>query len=378
MDSAIRDPAMIGGRVFYFSVNARSLVIENQESPDHSSRPCSIAQAITLALATLWGISLSAKVIEPFVSTLTWALTLAVLAHPIYALTKRIVPHSSSAAIVTTSVAALIIFIPAYWVGSILLQATVEHALSLLERSSPHSWLAPSEAPPHLAKILAWIEESLHLQTIIIDLIHNLAQRLPRLLTISLLGALQIALVIFTTFFFIRDGERFLDEAKKVLPFPPHYIHSTALRILDTVHATLFGIVLMSILQGFLGGMIFWWLGLPRAVLWGTIMGLLAILPYLGAFVVWVPAALALAMDGEWDKAVFLTFWGTIVIGLSDNLLYPILVGHRMHYHTLIIFLFLCGGLLVFGAAGVILGPIILTLTHTLIVLWREGEAATR
>ena len=81
-------------------------------------------------------------------------------------------------------------------------------------------------------------------------------------------------------------------------------------------------------------------------------MGLLAIVPVLGAFVVWLPAAIFLASSGQWGKAVFLTFWGTMVVGLIDNLLYPIVVGKRLRLHTVPVFFAIVGGLAVFGAAG--------------------------
>ena len=99
----------------------------------------------------------------------------------------------------------------------------------------------------------------------------------------------------------------------------------------------------------------FWWLGLPAPILWGAVMGLLAIVPVLGAFVVWLPAAKFLAASGRWGKAVILLLWGTVVVGLIDNLLYPILVGKRLRLHTVPVFFAIVGGLAVFGAAGMIL-----------------------
>ena len=96
-------------------------------------------------------------------------------------------------------------------------------------------------------------------------------------------------------------------------------------RTVDTVQATLYGTIAVAAIQGVLGGLIFWWLGLPTPLLWGLVMGLLALVPVLGAFVVWVPAAIFLALDGSWGKALILSTWGGIVIACVDNLLYPIL-----------------------------------------------------
>jgi predicted PurR-regulated permease PerM len=92
-------------------------------------------------------------------------------------------------------------------------------------------------------------------------------------------------------------------------------------------------------------------------------MGVLAIVPVLGAFVVWIPAAIFLALNGDWSKALILTAWGTIVVGGIDNLLYPLLVKDRMRLHTIPAFISIMGGLLLFGASGLLLGPLAVTVT---------------
>jgi predicted PurR-regulated permease PerM len=109
-------------------------------------------------------------------------------------------------------------------------------------------------------------------------------------------------------------------------------------------------------------------------------MGLLAIVPYLGAFVIWAPAAAILALQGQWWQAGVLVIWGSIVIGLIDNLIYPILVGNRLRQHTIVAFIAIIGGITVFGATGLVLGPIIISVTQFLVELWRrrtrDGHAA--
>ncbi|MBC8145153.1 MAG: AI-2E family transporter, partial [bacterium] len=123
--------------------------------------------------------------------------------------------------------------------------------------------------------------------------------------------------------------------------------------------------------QGTLGGLMFWWLGLPLPLLWGVVMGLLAIVPILGAFVIWVPAAIFLVMQGDIWQAVVLAVWGTVVIGLVDNLLYPALVGNKLRLHTLPVFFSIVGGLFVFGACGLIIGPVVLAVADGLVDVWR-------
>ena len=105
-------------------------------------------------------------------------------------------------------------------------------------------------------------------------------------------------------------------------------------------------------------------------------MGFLAMIPVLGTFVIWLPAAAYLALSGDWGKAAILVAWGTVVIGGIDNFLYPILAGDRLRLHTVPMFIAIVGGLAVFGAAGLILGPLFVVLTLALLQIWRERAHA--
>jgi len=104
-------------------------------------------------------------------------------------------------------------------------------------------------------------------------------------------------------------------------------------------------------------------------------MAALAVVPVLGAFVVWIPAALFLAMEGSWGRALILAVWGGLVVSTIDNLLRPILVGNRLKLHTVLAFIALVGGLIAFGASGLILGPVVLTVTMVLLRIWRVRTA---
>ena len=103
----------------------------------------------------------------------------------------------------------------------------------------------------------------------------------------------------------------------------------------------------------------FWWLDLPEPLFWGIVMGLLAVVLVLGAFVILAPAAIFLLLECSLEKALLLTLFSAIVIGGIDNLIYPMLVGNRLRMHTIIAFISIVGGLIVFGPAGLILGPMV-------------------
>lgn len=158
----------------------------------------------------------------------------------------------------------------------------------------------------------------------------------------------------------------FLKGVRSLLPLSQSETDRLFARVADTVYATFYGTFAISLVQGLLGGLMFWWLGLPAPLLWGVVMFLLSLVPVLGA-----PVALYLAANGGWGKALALTAWGLVVIGSVDNLLYPVLVGDRVRMHSLLVFLSVLGGLLLFGAVGLLLGPLVVVITTLLIEVWR-------
>jgi predicted PurR-regulated permease PerM len=188
----------------------------------------------------------------------------------------------------------------------------------------------------------------------------------------SVLSVITLIVTLYLLFYFLRDREVALNWLREMSPLSGSEMDLLFDRVADTVRATLYGTVVVAVVQGALGGLMFWWLGLPMPVFWGVVMGLLAIVPMLGAFVVWVPAAVYLALSGDWGSTLILTVWGTIVVGGIDNLLYPILVKDQLSLHTVPAFISIIGGLVLFGASGLLLGPIILTLTIFFLELWRD------
>ena len=139
------------------------------------------------------------------------------------------------------------------------------------------------------------------------------------------------------------------------------------------IAATVYGVLAISAIQGTLGTFIFWALGLPSPLLWGVVMFFLSMIPMAGAFLVWVPAALYLAITGAYIKAGILVVWGVLVIGSIDNVLSPRLVGRRASLHELLIFFAVLGGLQVFGVLGLVLGPVVVAMTLALIEMARQA-----
>src|SRR5918997_1316059 len=225
---------------------------------------------------------------------------------------------------------------------------------------SPGSWRARIEGNPRLAPALAWVEGQVDLKGEIGRLADAVTSRFSSFVAGSIRVVAELLITLFALFFFFRDRRAALRALRSLVPLSDAETDEVFARVADTIHATVYGTIVVAVVQGILGGLMFWLLGLPAPLLWGAIMALLAVVPVLGAFVVWVPAALFLALTGSWGKALLLAGWGGLVVSLIDNLLYPVLVGKRLRLHTLPVFVAIVGGLMLFGGSGLILSPVAL------------------
>lgn len=223
---------------------------------------------------------------------------------------------------------------------------------------------------PSLSPLGVWIDKQFDLPSIMATLATWLSNIGATFVRGSVLQVAEVLLTFYLLFYFLRDRRAAKAMIQAWLPLTPTEAEHLFRRVFDTVHATVYGTFAVAAVQGLLGGLMFWALGLPTPLLWGLVMGLLSVVPVLGAFVVWIPAAILLTLDGSWARALILVVWGGIVVGGIDNVLRPMFVGNRLRLHTIPAFISMIGGLVLFGAPGFILGPLAITVTLLLVEIW--------
>ena len=165
--------------------------------------------------------------------------------------------------------------------------------------------------------------------------------------------------MLYMLFFLFRDGERLSRTIARSIPLHPAHTQRLLKQFATVVRATVKGNIVVALVQGALGSVAFWFLGLPGAVLWGAVMALLSLLPAVGAVLVWAPVAAYFFFSGEVVKGIGLTIWGALVIGLVDNVLRPILVGKDTRMPDYLVLVATLGGIVVFGLNGFVIGPVI-------------------
>jgi predicted PurR-regulated permease PerM len=189
--------------------------------------------------------------------------------------------------------------------------------------------------------------------------------------TLSSFG-LNTFVAIFVLFFLLRDGKAMLRRAIVILPLRTGQARRLFSLVRETLHAIVYGTLAMAAVQGTLTGLAFWFLGLTSPVVWGLVATLLAVLPFVGTTLVWLPAAAMLLASGHWIKSIMLVIWGLAVVHPVDNILRPYLIGGRVRLSMLYVFFALVGGLKAFGVVGLFVGPLILSTTAALLTFLRE------
>jgi predicted PurR-regulated permease PerM len=227
-----------------------------------------------------------------------------------------------------------------------------------------------------------WLDQHLDLGSlrdpkVLMDKISNvtgpIANRTFGILGGALGAVIQVFFVLFTLYYLLRDSERIIPAIRNSLPLSEKNADVIFTRTGEVISASVNGVLVIAAIQGFLGMLAFIVLQLPSALLWGVVMFLLSTIPMAGAFLVWGPAAIYLAVTGHLFKAIALTIWGAGVIGMIDNVLRPRLVGKRAKLHELIIFFSVMGGLQVFGVLGLFVGPVVAAIALALLEVW-SGE----
>ena len=310
--------------------------------------------------------------VRPFFAALAWAAALAILVAPFYQWMFCRLRSANLTAALTVILLALTLAALVSAVVPGLVNAALDGLNAIQEQVQSGRVDQLTEHHPWVSTAWHWLEGRVDLAQAAQNIIAHVTAFASTVLQQSLVGLVQMLLILFFLFYFLRDQERLIKSIRSFLPLSQIETDELFAWIVDTNYATLCGTVLVGVVQGLLGGLMFWWLGLNAPVLWGLVMGILCILPVVGPSLVWGPAAILLVMSGHWGKAIVLTAWGSVVIGLIGNLLYPILLGQRLRLHTVAVFIAMIGGLFLFGACGFFLGPVSLAATLALIGIWKR------
>jgi predicted PurR-regulated permease PerM len=327
-------------------------------------------------------------ILTPFLTAITWAAILAILFYPVYRwLLKQLRGRATLAALLITVFITLLVIIPGVELGWFLSEEAVALVQAVRALFSDEGGAGWSENFWVQAILRWWNLLSFSLMDFKINWKEALvqgAQVSSGFLVTQIKGVAQnvlaftlnVIIALFTLFFFLRDGAELCYRIRRLLPMDQEHQERLFKNIVDAILAVVHGSLVVAMVQGFLAGLAYWVFGVPFPVLWGVVTAFLALLPIGGSTLVSIPAGIYLFVQGEALRGILLLAWCLGLVGTIDNVLKPVLIGNRLGLPVLFLFFGILGGLALFGALGIILGPVIFALLRALLDLYIEEYGA--
>jgi predicted PurR-regulated permease PerM len=345
-----------------------------------------------LAVTAALGIAFY-RIIEPFLGPVTWAIFIAFLVYPLHVrLTRRLRGRAQLSAFILT-VLVLVVFLGPLTALSAAFATQVGQLVQFAQTTvadQARTNALDFAQVPWIKSGLSWLERTFDVNTAQVrgwtaqgmqQILQWLASMGGRVFVGAIGTVVGFVLMEFMLFFFVRDGKEMLRTARDLIPMPRAYKDRLFDHLSAVTRAMVYGTGLTALIQGTLVGIAFLIAGLPSPLVFGVIATLAGLLPFGGTAIVWVPATIVLAAQGEWGWAIFMLVWGTLLVSLVDNFVRPWLVSGRADVGTLTVFIGVLGGLAAFGAIGLFLGPVILALIIALIRFtldMRRNEVAAK
>jgi predicted PurR-regulated permease PerM len=321
-----------------------------------------LSLVVVITLAFCW-------VLAPYFGAVFWGAVFALIFRPLYVRFVRMLPHKrTAAALATVALILLLVILPL----ALITASLVKEAGSVYQRVQSGELSVTRYFQQIYSVLPSWITNVLN--RFGMDNFAVVQERLTASLTkgsqFFAAQALNIGqstfdflvsffVMLYLLFFLLRDGSLLSHRIEQAVPLDAEVKRNLLGKFTTVVRATVRGNVVVALVQGALGGVIFWILDVHAPVLWGTLMAFLSLLPAVGAALVWAPVAVYFLVTGAIVKGLVLIAFGVLVIGLIDNLLRPVLVGKDTRLPDYVILMSTLGGMALFGLNGFVIGPVV-------------------
>jgi predicted PurR-regulated permease PerM len=309
-------------------------------------------------------------ILKPFFGTIFWACAISVIFYPLQQrMLKTLKGRINLSAFITLLICILIVILP-----MIILTGSVINEGAAIYQRMQSGEISPAEQIEKMRTAFPGLQPFFDKLGINIIKIKETAMQFAmssgKFLAQQAISVgqdtfkliLNICLMLYLTFFLLRDGTKIIELLIRALPLGDARERLLFAKFGEVTRATIKGNLVVALVQGTLGGVIFWILGIPAALLWGVLMAFASLIPAIGPALIWAPVALYLVAAGESTSAIILAVFGVGVIGLVDNVLRPILVGRDTKLPDYLVLLSTLGGLGLFGINGFVIGPLVAAL----------------
>jgi predicted PurR-regulated permease PerM len=332
--------------------------------------------SLSLYLVSMAFVVLCLVLLRPFLAAITGAIVLAIVTDKPHRWVAARLRNPTLAAAISLVAVIFSVVCPAVF----LVQSFAHHLLSLMHSvqngSAIHGLESLLQRSPRATQAIDYFSNNISPAQAMNKGAGFAGAKLASLLGGSVAALTQIIILLFLLFFLYRDKQTALRTLRTMLPLHAEESADLLARITDTVQATVLGRLVVACMQGVVAGTTLALLGVTGASLFGVATAVCAMVPSFGAFLVWLPIAIYLAATHHWVQALILAVVGSLVISTMDNFLYPILVGTHLRLHTVPIFLSILGGVWLFGIPGLVLGPVVFSVTASLLAIWQRRSAS--
>jgi predicted PurR-regulated permease PerM len=329
------------------------------------------------------------RIMSLFSDVIIWAASLSLVFIPVHQFLQRCFPkRRNTPAALSTMGVLLLVLLPILMISWVVIQQSAQLYPTVnqwvtefrAEGSGYFIGLLPDFMQDYWQRVNAYIGQSAFLSKFDfeqfalsnIDAVSGMIGTFGAAMARNILiGVVNLLLILILMFFCFRDGERFLHWLFEIVPLPTDHVESVAARIYQTVTAVIRGALLTAGAQGALAMIGYLIAGVPLAVFFGVVTGIAAMIPVVGAGLIWAPIGIFIFTQSP-GWGIFIFIWGFFVVSLVDNLLKPILIGSRARMPILLIFCGIIGGVNVYGVTGVIIGPILIAVLLAFITIYRE------
>lgn len=333
-----------------------------------------------LSLVILLGY-LSYQIFKPFLTPIAWAIVLSLVFYPLYAFMLKILRYKTVASLLTLIVIIIIILGPFSYLSFLLVDELKE--ISEYIESGRIEEVKRILEHPQVRSIIERIMGFFNipkdqLDSTVINGLSGIGKGLLKKITGGVGDVFTVILnfliMTFTIFFLLKDGTDLLSRFKDYMPFSEDQKERLTMQMRDIIVSTIYGGVIVAMVQGIIGGITYSLLGIQAPAIWGIATAICSFIPILGAFAIWGPIAGYLFIKGSIMQGLILTIVGIFGISLIDNILKPIIIGSRTKMPVLVIFFSVLGGIKLFGLIGLIMGPLVLAVFISVIEIFRNIE----
>ncbi len=302
--------------------------------------------------------------IQDFIMPIFWATILAIVFKPTQEKWLTVLKNKTLASLLTLLTIIVVLFVPLWTVGGLVVQESV----SVYNRFSNGSIeISGTSLTDQAVVAISYLERYGIKQEVVRDKFTSLAQSASQWFVRQVVGfgqatfsmVISFFLMIYILFFLLRDGPQIGRTIFHILPLGKEREQGLFTNFTRITRSIFKGTLVIAVIQGVIGGVLFWIAGVEGALLWAVVMTFFSIIPAIGPAIIWLPAGIILLLTGAIWQGVLIIAGGVIIISLIDNILRPILIGRDTKIPDAIVLISTLGGLTLFGITGVIIGPII-------------------